>query len=107
MTTLLIPSILAASITVPALASDCPFFGADDREHNIECLVEEYQGYAEAWAGEGVVPVVLTENEYRIGKQVFGRGVLFIDGQCIVLLPAPFAFDDLWDAEDKCSKGFK
>ena len=107
MNALLIPSLLATSITVPALASDCPFFGSLDVTRNHKCFIVEHQGYADTLTTNLVHPVVLSMSDYEKGVKIFRSDTLFIDGKCIVLLREDYDITQLFDAEDKCSKGFK
>lgn len=77
------------------LLTGCSYFGTNSKVLNEELLVEEYQGYADYWGNGEYEHVVLCNTDVEV--------INFSDGSCLIILPAPFSFDQLWEAESKCN----
>ena len=105
MNVLMIPAALSISLAGCATTGDCPYFGSLDQAQNDRCFIEDMQGYADTLLPDGIRPVVLSEDQYVKGVRVYGTDMLFIDGECIVLLQETYELSDLWDAEDRCGRG--
>ena len=99
--------LILMSLSFPALA-ECPLFGTLDRAENLRCLVAEYQGYADKFARHEAV--VLDPKGVRKACSAFGAPfapgcVIYAGSGCVLVLPAPWGFDDLWAAESACERG--
>ncbi len=83
---------------------DCPMFGTSDPQHNVRCLVQEYQGYANALSPRNISPVVFCAGEFLTAKAAMGAQATRHGDSCVLLLKAPFSFDELWSGQRLCAQ---